>query len=274
MKTMQRMLLVTGFLFVAGLTAFSQSPGLSTTLENLRSDDEQIRLNAARSLPYLSETAPDRTAFVNQLILLLSSSDQHVRLAVLATLEKIELLHAEEAPTFAKSKQALPEAAEDPLLDVRQYAIAVLGMTRGAPDEDLKKVALRAFTDPSHKVRRIALGMVSFKKLNDPAIVTAALALASSNPGDLPQAIDALGDIAPTDPRAIQLFVNSLRSDSVSVKQSSLTALSKAGKAAMAVLPMLRQMAADPNESELIKNSAKYTIKKIEDGAGGPESIR
>src|SRR5713226_5000117 len=110
-----------GFLFLAGLTAFSQSPDLSTTLANLRSSDEKIRLDAARSLPYLSETAPDRTAFVDQLILLLSSSDQHVRLSVLATLEKIELLHPEEAPTFAKSKQALLEATEDPLLDVRQY---------------------------------------------------------------------------------------------------------------------------------------------------------
>ncbi len=171
MKTMQRTLLVISFLSMAGLTALPQSPSLSTTLENLRSSDEQIRLNAARSLPYVSQAAPDRKALVDQLIPLLSSSDQHVKLAVLATLEQIGLLHPDEAPVFAKSKQLLLEATQDPLLDVRQYAIAVLGMTRGAPDEDLKKVALRAFTDPSHKVRRIALGVVSSKKFDDPAIV-------------------------------------------------------------------------------------------------------
>jgi HEAT repeat protein len=264
MMTMRRMLFALVFLFAEGLTAFPQSPGLSTTLENLRSSDEQTRLVAARSLPYVWQTAPDLPALVDQLILLLSSTDQHVRLSVLATLEQIGLLHPDKAPSFAKSKQALLGATQDPLLDVRQYAIAVLGMTRGAPDEDLKNVALRAFTDPSHKVRRIALGMVSFKKLNDPEIVTAVLALASSNPGDLSQAIDALGDIAPTDPRAIQLFVNALRGDSVAVKQSSLIALSKAGKAATAALPVLRQLVADTGQSELLRTLAKDTIKKVE----------
>jgi len=264
MKTMQRTLLVMGFLSIAGLTALSQSPSLSTTLDNLRSNDEQIRLNAARSLPYAWRAAPDRRALVDQIIPLLSSSDQHVKLAVLTTLEQIGLLHPDEAPVFAKSKQALLEATEDPLLDVRQYAIAVLGMTRGAPDEDLKKVALRAFADPSHKVRRVALGVISFKKFNDPVIVNGVLALASSNPGDLSQAIDALGDIASTDPRAIQLFVNALRGDSVYVKQSSLMALGKSPKAATAALPTLRQLVADPKENEGIKVLAKEVIKKVE----------
>jgi len=166
--------------------------------------------------------------------------------------------------TASKSKQALLEATQDPLLDVRQYAIAVLGMTRGAPDEDLKKVALRAFTDPSHKVRRIALGVVSFKKFNDPAIVNGVLALASSNPGDLSQAIDALGDIAPADPGAIQLFVNALRGDSVFVKQSSLRALGKSAKGASVALPTLRQLVADPKENEAMKALAKEVIKKVE----------
>jgi len=264
MKTMQRTLLVMGFLSIAGLTALSQSPSLSTTLDNLRSNDEQIRLNAARSLPYAWQAAPDRRALVDQIIPLLSSSDQHVKLAVLTTLEQIGLLHPDEAPVYAKSKQLLLEATQDPLLDVRQYAIAVLGMTRGAPDEDLKKVALRAFTDPSHKVRRIALGVVSSKKFNDPAIVNGVLTLASSNPGDLSQAIDALGDIASTDPRAIQLFVNALRGDSVYVKQSSLMALGKSPKAVTAALPTLRQLVADPKENEGIKALAKEMIKKVE----------
>jgi len=264
MKTMQRTLLVMSFLSMAGLTALPQSPSLSTTLENLRSSDEQIRLNAARSLPYVSQAAPDRKALVDQLIPLLSSSDQHVKLAVLATLEQIGLLHPDEAPIFAKSKHLLLEATLDPLLDVRQYAIAVLGMTRGAPDEDLKKVALRAFTDPSHKVRRIALGVVSSKKFDDPAIVNGVLALASSNPGDLSQAIDALGDIAPADSRAIQLFINALRGDSVLVKLSSLMALGKSAKGASADLPTLRQLVADPKENEAIKALAKEVIKKVE----------
>ncbi len=264
MKTMQRTLLVMSFLSMAGLTALPQSPSLSTTLENLRSSDEQIRLNAARSLPYVSQAAPDRKALVDQLIPLLSSSDQHVKLAVLATLEQIGLLHPDEAPIFAKSKHLLLEATLDPLLDVRQYAIAVLGMTRGAPDEDLKKVALRAFTDPSHKVRRIALGVVSSKKFDDPAIVNGVLALASSNPGDLSQAIDALGDIAPADSRAIQLFINALRGDSVYVKQSSLMALGKSAKGASAALPTLRQLVADPKENEAMKALAKEVIKKVE----------
>src|SRR5258708_27781 len=264
MKTIQRTLLVMSFLSMAGLTALPQSPSLSTTLENLRSSDEQIRLNAARSLPYVSQAAPDRKALVDQLIPLLSSSDQHVKLAVLATLEQIGLLHPDEAPVFAKSKQLLLEATQDPLLDVRQYAIAVLGMTRGAPDEDLKKVALRAFADPSHKVRRIALGVVSSKKFNDPAIINGVLTLASSNPGDLSQAIDALGDIAPTEPRAIQFFVNALRGDSEYVKQSSLRALGKSAKGATAALPTLRQLVADPKENEGIKALAKEVIKKVE----------
>ena len=71
MKTMQRTLLVMGFLSTAGLTALSQSPSLSTTLDNLRSNDEQIRLNAARSLPYAWQAAPDRRALVDQIIPLL-----------------------------------------------------------------------------------------------------------------------------------------------------------------------------------------------------------
>src|SRR5260370_22778728 len=162
MKTMQRTLLVMGFLSIAGLTALSQSPSLSTTLDNLRSNDEQIRLNAARSLPYAWQAAPDRRALVYQIIPLLSSSDQNVKLAVRTTLEQIGLLHPDEAPVFAKSQHALLEATEDPLLDVRQYAIAVLGMTRGAPDEDLKKVALPAFRGPIHKGRRVALARCAF----------------------------------------------------------------------------------------------------------------
>jgi len=109
MKIMQRVLLFMVFLSMAGLTALSQSPSLSTTLENLRSSDEQVRLNAARSLPYAWQSAPDRRALVDQLIPLLSSSDQHVKLAVLATLEQIGLLHPDEAPLFAK------EAVKKPL---------------------------------------------------------------------------------------------------------------------------------------------------------------
>jgi len=62
----------------------------------------------------------------------------------------------------------------------------------------------------------------------------------------------------------VELFVSALGSKSEEAKRQSLTALSKAGKAATAALPKLRQLAADPNESELLKKSAKDAIRKIE----------
>src|SRR5260370_41327038 len=126
-----------GFLSVAGVTALHQSPSLSTRLDNLRSNDEQIRLSAGRSLPYAWEAAPDRRALVEQIIPLLSSSDQHVKLAVLTTLEQIGLLHPDGAPVFAKSKQASLQPTEAPLFDFRQYATTVPDITRGPPPAHL-----------------------------------------------------------------------------------------------------------------------------------------
>jgi len=173
-------------------------------------------------------------------------------------------LHPEEAAAISNSKPALLKAVDDPLEDIRQYATAVLGLVQPSTDEDLKQVVLRGLADPSHKVRKAALGTVSFKKLNNPEIVTAALAVASSRPEELARTVEALGDAAPTDSRAVELFVSALGSKSEEAKRQSLTALSKAGKAATAALPKLRQLAADPNESELLKKSAKDAIRKVE----------
>jgi hypothetical protein len=122
----QRLVLATLFVLGTELAAFSQSSDLSTIIENLRSGDDKIRLEAARNLFNASDTAPDLSAVVNRIAPLLSSPDVHVRLAVLASFEKMDLLHPEQGPTIAKSKAALMKAMEDPLEDVRQYALAVL----------------------------------------------------------------------------------------------------------------------------------------------------
>jgi len=66
-----------------------------------------------------------------------------------------------------------------------------------------KEQCCRGFVDQGHKVRRIALGNVSYKKLNDPEIVAAAIAQTAAWPKDL-YAIEALGDAAPTDPASGQ----------------------------------------------------------------------
>jgi HEAT repeats len=260
----QRLVLATLFVLGTELAAFSQSPDLSTIIENLRSGDDKIRLEAARNLFNASDTAPDLSAVVNRIAPLLSSPDVHVRLAVLASFEKMDLLHPEQGPTIAKSKAALMKAMEDPLEDVRQYALAVLGATKGIPDEDQKRVVLQGLTDQGHKVRRIALGIVSYKKLNDPEIIAAAIDLTSAWPKDLPPAIEALGNAAPADPRAVTMFVSSLDSGLPEVKEAALAALSKSGRAATAALPKLRHLAGDPTESELTRRAANEAIKKIE----------
>ena len=264
MKCGQRLLLVISFIAVTGSAAPCESPDLAVTLGNLRSTDAQIRLDAARNLPTTWQSATNLTLVVNRIVPFLSSSDEHVRLSVLATLEQICVVHPEEAPLIAKAKPALAKAAEDPLEDIRQYAIAVLGIAQGVPDEDLKRVLLRGFADPSHKVRRVALGVVSFKKFKDPEVVTSVLSLGSSRPDDLPRIAEALGNIAPTDQRAIALFVKSLDSNSADLRQQSLIALRKSGNAAAEAVPRLRQMASDPSESAQVKRLAKEVLNKVE----------
>src|SRR5258707_39093 len=135
----------------------------------------------------------------------LSTPDAHVKLAVLACFEKMDLLHPEQGPAIAKFKAALMKGMENPLEDVRQYSLAVLGATKGIPEEDQKRAVLQGLVDLGHKVRRIALGNVSYKKLNDPEIIAAAIALTAAWPKDLYLAIEALGDAAPTDPRAVKV---------------------------------------------------------------------
>src|SRR5712671_4947503 len=262
---LQRLLLATALLLGTASGAFSQAPDLSTTnasttIANLRSDDEKTRQEAARNLFYVCDAAPDLTAMVNEIGPLLSSPDAHVKLAVLACFEKMDLLHPEQGPAIAKFKAALMKGMENPLEDVRQYSLAVLGATKGVPEEDQKRAVLQGLVDLGHKVRRIALGSVSYKKLNDPEIITAVIGLTSARPKDLYLAIEALGDAAPTDPRALKVFISSLDSDLPEVKQAALIALGKSGRAATAALPRLRQLAADPGASDVTRKEANEAI--------------
>jgi len=264
MIILQRLLPAAGLLLGTASVAFAQAPNLSVTIANLRSDDEKIRQDAARNLFYVCVAAPDLTGVVNEIGPLLSSPDAHVKLAVLACFEKIDLLHPEQGPEIAKSKAALMKGMEDPLEDVRQYSLAVLGATKGIPEEDQKRVVLQGLADQGHKVRRIALGIVSYKKLNDPEIITAAIALTAAWPKDLHPAIEALGEAAPADARAVRVFVSSLDSDLLEVKQAALIALGKSGRAATAALPKLRQLAADPGVSDVARKAANEVIRKLE----------
>jgi len=266
---LQRLLLATALLLGTASGAFSQAPDLSTTnasttIANLRSDDEKTRQEAARNLFYVCDAAPDLTAMVNEIGPLLSSPDAHVKLAVLACFEKMDLLHPEQGPAIAKFKAALMKGMENPLEDVRQYSLAVLGATKGIPEEDQKRAVLQGLVDLGHKVRRIALGSVSYKKLNDPEIITAVIGLTSARPKDLYLAIEALGDAAPTDPRTVKVFVSSLDSDLPEVKQAALIALGKSGRAATAALPKLRQLAADASAGDTTRKAAREAIGKIE----------
>jgi hypothetical protein len=266
---LQGLLLAAGLLLGTASVAFSQAANLSstsasTTIANLRSDDEKIRQEAARNLFYVCDAASDLTAVVNGIGPLLSSPDAHVKLAVLACFEKMDLLHPEQGPAIAKFKAALLKGMEDPLEDVRQYSLAVLGATKRVPEEDQKGVVLQGLADPGHKVRRIALGMVSYKKLNDPEIITAAIALTAAWPKDLHPAIEALGNAAPADARAVRVFVSSLDSDLPEVKQAALIALGKSGRAGTAALPKLRQLAADASVSDATRKAANEVIRKME----------
>ena len=266
---LQRLLLAAGLLLGTASVAFSQAPNLSTTsasttIANLRSDDEKTRQEAARNLFYVCDAAPDLTAMVNEIGPLLSSPDAHVKLAVLTCFEKMDLLRPEQGPAIAKFKAALMKGMEDPLEDVRQYSLAVLGATKGIPEEDQKRAVLQGLVDQGHKVRRIALGNVSYKKLNDPEIVAAAIALTAAWPKDLYLAIEALGDAAPTDPRAVKVFVSSLDSDLPEVKQAALIALGKSGRAGTAALPKLRQLAADASAGDTTRKAAREAIGKID----------
>jgi hypothetical protein len=266
---LQRLLLAAGILLGTASFAFSQAPNLSTTsasttIANLRSDDEKTRQEAAQNLFYVCDAAPDLTAMVNEIGPLLLSLDAHVKLAVLACFEKMDLLRPEQGPAIAKFKAALMKGMEDPFEDVRQYSLAVLGATKGVPEEDQKRAVLQGLADQGHKVRRIALGNVSYKKLNDPEIVAAAIALTAAWPKDLYLAIEALGDAAPTDPRAVKVFVSSLDSDLPEVKRAALIALGKSGRAGTAALPRLRQLAADASASGTTRKAASEAIGKIE----------
>jgi len=266
---LQGLLLAAGLLLGTASVAFSQAANLSstsasTTIANLRSDDEKTRQEAARNLFYVCDAAPDLTAMVNEIGPLLSSPDAHVKLAVLACFEKMDLLHPEQGPAIAKFKAALMKGMENPLEDVRQYSLAVLGATKGIPEEDQKRAVLQGLVDQGHKVRRIALGNVSYKKLNDPEIIAAAITLTAAWPKDLYLAIEALGDAAPTDPRAVKVFVSSLDSDLPEVKQAALIALGKSGRAGTAALPKLRQLAADASAGDTTRKAAREAIGKIE----------
>jgi len=88
--------------------------------------------------------------------------------------------------------------------------------------------------------------------------------VASSRPEDLAGTVEALGNVVPSGPQSIELFVSVLRSGSADTKQRSLKALSKSGKNASAALPMMRQLAEDPNESETTKRLAREAIKNLE----------
>lgn len=264
MRLAQTMLVVVFFFSLPGANAFGQSPSLSTVIDNLNSTDGVVRLSAARDLPTVWQTAANRQDLVRQLAPLLSSPDAHVRLSVLATFEQMVFLHPEEAAAIANSKPALLKAIDDPSEDVRQYGTAVLALVQPATDEDLKRVVLRGLADPSHKVRRVALGAVSFKKLNEPEVVAATLALPPSWPGELSQKIKTLGEVAPTSPGVIEFFVSSLSESESDVKSQALLGLSKSGKGAAEALPKLRQLAADPHESEQVKKLASEAIKKIQ----------
>lgn len=268
-ETILQRLLLAALVLGAASSAFSQAPNpsttsASTTIANLRSDDEKTRQEAARNLFYVCDPAPDLTAVVNGIGPLLSSPDAHVKLAVLACFEKMDLSHPEQGPAIAKFKAALMKGMGDPLEDVRQYSLAVLGATKGIPEEDQKRVVLQGLADPGHKVRRIALGMVSYKKLNDPEVITAAIALTAAWPKDLRPAIEALGNAAPADARAVRVFVSSLDSDLPEVKQAALIALGKSGRAGTAALPRLRQLAADASASDTTRKAASEAIGKIE----------
>jgi hypothetical protein len=244
---LQRLLLAAALVQGTASSAFSQAPNLSptiasTTIASLRSDDEKIGQEAAQNPFYVCDAAPDLTAVVNGIGPLLLSPDAHVKLAVLAAFEKMDLLHPEQGPAIAKFKAALMKGMEDPLEDVRQYSLAVLGATKGIPEEEQKTVVLQGLADQGHKVRRMALGIVSYKKLNDPEVITAAIALTAAWPKDLRPAIEALGDAAPTDPRAVKVFVSSLDSDLPEVKQVALIALAKAEE-------RRQQLSRDSNEA-------------------------
>ena len=117
---LQRLLLTAVLLLGTASGAFSQAPNLSTTsasttIANLRSDDEKIRQEAARNLFYVCDAAPDLTAVVNGIGPLLLSPDAHVKLAVLACFEKMDLLRPEQGPAIAKFKAALMKGTEDHL---------------------------------------------------------------------------------------------------------------------------------------------------------------
>jgi HEAT repeat protein len=266
---LERLLLSAALALGAASGAFSQAPNpsptiASSTIANLRSDDEKTRQEAAQNLFYVCDAAPDLTAVVNGIGPLLLSPDAHVKLAVLACFEKMDLLHPEQGPAIAKFKAALMKGMEDPLEDVRQYSLAVLGATKGIAEEDQKTAVLQGLVDQGHKVRRIALGIVSYKKLNDPEIITATVAVTSAWPKDLRLAIEALGNAAPADPRAVRVFITSLESDLTEVKAAALTALSKTGRAGTAALPRLKQMAADPGSSDTNRKAAIEAIRRIE----------
>ena len=64
---LQRLLLAAGLLLGTASVAFSQAPNLSTTIANLRSDDEETRQEAAQNLFYVCDAAPDLTAMVNEI---------------------------------------------------------------------------------------------------------------------------------------------------------------------------------------------------------------
>jgi HEAT repeat protein len=173
------------------------------------------------------------------------------------------LSHAELAQTIAESERLLLRATEDQNQDVREYAIEVLSTNKAVSDDKLEKAVVRGLADPSKKVRRVALGAVSYRKFNRPGFIAALLGMASSQ-SDLPQVIEALGNVAPTDHRAVEVFVAGLHTESTAAKTEALLALTKAGSAGMVALPTLQELAASSRESEQIRKLAEDAIKKVQ----------
>jgi hypothetical protein len=119
---LQRLLLAAGLLGT-GSVVFSQAPNLSTTrasttIANLRSDDEKTRQEAARNLFYVCDAAPDLTAVVNGIGPLLLSPDAHVKLA--------EAL-GDAAPTDPRAVKVFVSSFDSDLPEVKQAALIALG---------------------------------------------------------------------------------------------------------------------------------------------------
>ncbi|MEI7683450.1 MAG: HEAT repeat domain-containing protein [Planctomycetota bacterium] len=164
----------------------------------------------------------------------------------------------------------LYKVLHDPAYQVRLAAIQSLSILGPGTDQNMIDAYVSALTpialkDPEPGLQiwaRIAvIGATKDFSLTNIAPITKHLT--SVDPGIRMQAVQALGAIGPQAKTSVASLVTALKDDDQGVQLSAMWALGRMEAAAAVAMPALEKIAADPNQADHVKRSAKDALEKI-----------